>query len=204
VQYHGPLRPRPADYDVYVPLERSPSGPFSVAVHTDVDPETLVEPLSRELGRLAPTSPQHWISTMEGELGLQYRDARLYASLSGAYGAAAALIASLGIYSVLANHVTRRRREIGLRLAVGARPSDIVRLVLLEGARTLAAGLVAGAALAALTTRLLEGLLYGVIAGDAVTFVVVAAILLAAGLAACALPSWRAGRVDPLIALRST
>ena len=204
VLYNGPLRPRATNHDLYLPLERGGPGALSIAVHTDVDAASLIEPLSRELGRLATTSPQHWISTMEGELGLQYRDARLYAALAGGYGAAAGLLAVLGVYSVLANAVARRRREIGVRMAVGARRADIVRLVLLEGARLIVVGTVAGLVLAALGSRLLEGLLYGVRPGDPVTLAVVAAGLLAAGLVASLVPSLRASRTDPLAALRSS
>ncbi len=202
VSYHGPLRPRPADYDVYVPLERGGPGAFSIAIHTSVDPASLIDPLSQTLGRLASTSPQHWISTMEGELALQYRDARLYASLSGVYGVAAGLLAVLGIYSVLANSVARRTRELGVRVAIGAQPRDILSLVLGEGLRTLALGVAAGAALTAAATRLLQGLLYGVVPGDPVTLALVAAGLIAAGLLAAFVPSWRASKVDPLTALR--
>jgi putative ABC transport system permease protein len=203
VVYNGPLRPRPADLDLYVPLEAGNPGALSIALHTTIDPALLIDPLSRELGRLAPSSPQHWISTMEGELGLQFQDARLYASLSGFYGVAAALLAVLGIYSVLANDVARRRHELGVRLAVGAGAFDIVRLVLAEGIRTLVAGVAIGAALALLGTRLLEGLLYGVASRDPATFAVVSLGLITAGLLACAVPSIRAARVDPLSVLRS-
>lgn len=202
VVYNGPLRPRPTDHDLYVPLERGRAGAFSLAIDTTVDPASLIEPLSRALGRLAPSSPQHWISTMEGELALQYRDAELYASLSGIYGGAAALLAVLGIYSVLANNVARRHRELGVRIAVGARASHIVTLVLAEGARNLVIGVAVGVVLAAFGTRLLAGLLYGVSPGDPLTLAVVAAGLVVAGLAACAVPSMRAARVDPLEALR--
>lgn len=203
VVYNGPLRPRPVDHDLYVPLELGGPGAFSLAIHTTVDPATLIEPLSRELGRLTSSSPQHWISTMEGELGLQYRDAQLYASLSGIYGVAAALLAVLGIYSVLANNVARRHRELGVRMAIGAQASDIVGLVLSEGVRVLLVGVALGAALAAMGTRLLTGLLYGVAPGDPVTFTVVSLGLVAAGLVACLIPSVRASRISPLDALRS-
>lgn len=203
VAYHGPLRQRPANHDLYVPLELGGGGAFSIAVHTSVDPASLIEPLSRELGRLASSSPQHWISTMEGELGLQYQDARLYASLSGIYGVAAALLAVLGIYSMLANNVAGRHRELGVRMAVGAQASDIVRLVLGEGVRTLALGVALGGALAALGARLLGGLLYGVTPGDPVTFAIVSIGLLGAGLVACLIPSVRASKVSPLRALRA-
>jgi putative ABC transport system permease protein len=203
VLYNGPLRARPADLDVYVPLERGGLGALSIAIHTDVDATTLIGPLSRELGRLAPSSPQHWISTMQAEMGLQYQDARLYASLSGIYGGAAMLLAVLGIYSVLANNVARRRRELGVRVAVGAQSSDILRLILSEGARTLAVGIVFGVGLSLAAARLLTGLLYGVLPGDPLTFTVVGASLLDIGLCAALVPSFRAARVDPIVALRA-
>jgi predicted permease len=202
VIYNGPLQARPAEHDVYVPIERGGPGALSIAIHTNVDAASLIAPLSRSLGQLAPSSPQHWISTMEEELALQYRDAQLYASLSGIYGGAAALLAILGIYSVLANNVARRQREIGIRIAVGAQARNIVSLILADGARTLAAGVVVGAALSMFAARLLQGLLYGVVPADPVTFLVAAAGLVAAGLGACAIPSARAAKVDPLTALR--
>lgn len=203
VVYHGPLRPRAADHDVYVPLERGDAGTLSIAVHTSVDPATLIEPLSRELGRLAPSSPQHWISTMEGEMALQYRDARLYASLSGVYGGAAAMLAVLGIYSVLAHQVARRRRELGVRIAIGARATDIVRLVLAEGLGSVALGIVIGLGLSLAASRLVAGLLYGVAPGDPFSITLVAAAMIAASVAAALVPSLRAARVDPLTALRT-
>jgi predicted permease len=204
VVYNGPLRPRPAELDLYVPLERGGAGTLSLAIQTRVDPATLIDPLSRELGRLAPSSPQHWISTMSGELGLQYRDAELYATLSGVFGITAAVLAVLGIYSVLANNVARRHKEIGVRMAVGARAADIRRLVLIEGARTLAVGVAIGAGVTLLASRLLAGLLHGVAPNDPATFAVVASALMLLGLAACAVPSMRASRIDPLQALRSS
>ncbi len=202
VRYHGPLQPRPADYDVYVPIERGGPGALSIAVHTSVAPASLIAPLSRALGTLAPTSPQHWISTMEDELGLQYRDARLYASLSGVYGAAAGILAALGIYSVLANNVARRTREIGVRMAIGAGTRQIVSMVLGEGLRTLAVGAAAGLVLSLLAGRVVAGLLFGVAAQDPRTLALVTGLLFAGGLLAAAVPSMRAARVNPLTALR--
>lgn len=203
VVYNGPLRPRAANHDVYVPLERGGSGALSIAIHASIDPSSLIEPLSRALGELAPSSPQHWVSTMDGELRLQYRDAELYAALSGVYGVAAAVLAMLGIYSVLANAVARRHRELGVRMAVGARAVDIIRLVLFEGARTLAWGVALGVVLAVFGARLLSGLLYGIAPNDPSTYVLVALGLIAAGLVACLVPSLRAARVDPVRALRA-
>jgi predicted permease len=203
VSYNGPRRARLADHDLYVPLERGRPGALSIAVHTGVDPASLIDPLSRALGKLAPTSPQHWISTMEAELGLQYREPQLYASLSAIYGLAAAMLAVLGIYSVLANNVARRHRELGVRMAVGAQPWDIIRLVLSEGIRTVAVGLAIGTSLSVLGTRLLAGLLYGVSPGDVLTLLLASAGLGATGLVAALIPSLRASRVDPLVTLRA-
>jgi ABC-type antimicrobial peptide transport system permease subunit len=123
--------------------------------------------------------------------------------VSGGYGAAAALIAVLGVYSVLANAVARRHREIGVRMAVGAGAADIARLVLGEGARTLCIGAICGALLSLFAVRLLGGLLYGIAPADPLTFTLVGVGLVVAGVAACAVPSLRASRVDPLSALRS-
>lgn len=202
VQYNGPLRLRPADHDLYVPLERGESGPFSVAVHTRVDAATLIEPLTRELGRLAPTSPQHWVSTMEAELALQFQDARLHTWLSGFYGIAATLLSLLGVYGVLANQVARRSRELGVRLAVGAQRGSIVNLVLGEGLRTVGLGVTIGLALSLAGTRLLGRLLFGVAPNDGLVLGQVAVILLAFGCAAALVPSLRAARVNPVEALK--
>jgi predicted permease len=202
VEYHGPLRPRPVDADIYVPIERGRATALSIAVVTTGDPGTMIEPLSRVLGRLAPTSPQHWISTMTDELALQYRDARLYSALSLVFGAAAAALAALGIYSALANQVARRQRELAIRLAIGAPRRRIGGMVVVEGAWTVAAGIGIGIAGAALASRLLEGLLFGVAPGDPWSLGLVAAVVGGIGLAASSVPAWRASRVNPVKALR--
>lgn len=202
VRFRGPLAARRVDCDVYLPIEQAPSQVLSFAVHTAVDPATLLEPLKRELGSLAPSSPLHWISTMEEELAGQYRDARLYAHLTAVYGASAALLAFLGIYALLAQFVSRRIVELGIRMAVGAGGSDVVRLVLGEGMATVAGGVAMGAGLAALASPLLGSLLYGMPPNDPGTFAAVGLGVLALGAGACLLPVRRAVRVDPLVALR--
>ena len=202
VRYHGPLADRKADYDLYVPITQAPQSVMSVAFYTSVDPATLIVPLRRELGHLAPTSPQHWISTMKDELALQYGDARFYAYLTGIYATCAVLLAILGIYSVLSNSVSRRFGELGIRMAIGAQAGDIVRMVLSQGMKTLIFGLVVGAALAILGSKLVTSLLYGVAANDPISFLAVASALLVLGLIACYLPARRATRADPLIVLR--
>ncbi len=207
ILYHGP-RPVLTDlgknqYDIYVPLDQFPGPILSLAIHTAGDPAAVNLPLQRELGRIAPTSPLHWISTMEEELSTQFMDARFYAYLTTGYSICALLLAALGIYGVLANSVNRRYGELGVRMAIGAQGSDIVRLVVGQGMRTLAIGLLIGAAIAALGTKLLASLLYGVTASDPMTFVVVASIVLALGLMACYLPARRATRIPPVVVLRN-
>jgi putative ABC transport system permease protein len=192
----------PNYYDTYVSLYQFPISTLSTAVLTEGDPAAMSLPLQRELGRIAPTSPSHWISTMEEELESQYTDARFYAYLTTAYSVCALLLAALGIYGVLANSVNRRFGELGVRMAVGAQGGDIVRLVLGQGMRTLLLGLLIGAGIAALTTKLVASILYGVTPSDPLTFATVASILVVLGLVACYLPARRATRIDPVMVLR--
>lgn len=203
LRFEGPL----ADigrtgYDLYMPLAQAPDNVLSIAVLTSVDPASLIRPLQKELGRLAPSSPTHWISTMEEELALQYQDARLYAWLSTIFGVTALLLAVIGVYGVLANAVSRRFVELGVRMALGATGRDIARLVLRQGMSTLLAGLVAGGILAVAATRLLASLLYGIAPSDPVSYVVVAATLVLSGALAAYLPARRAAKVDPLIVMQ--
>jgi putative ABC transport system permease protein len=189
-------------FDTYASMYQFPSPTFSIAVVTAGDPATMIPPLQRELGRLALTSPVHWVSTMEEELEAQYTDVRFYTYLTTGYSVCALLLAALGIYGVLANSVNRRFGELGVRMAVGAQKGDIIRLVLSQGMRTLLIGLLLGVGIAALGTRLVGSILYGVAANDPLTFLMVAAILGLLGLVACYLPARRATRIDPVAVLR--
>ena len=197
VQYHGPLSLRPIDYDIYVPMTQDADETISIAVIANGDPAALIDDVQRALGQLAPTSPQHWVGTMEGELGLQYGDARFYAWLTGVFGASALALALLGIYGVLTNAVSRRFIEIGVRMAVGARQADIVRMILMQGARTVGIGLAIGVPIALAAGRLVASLVYDVRPADPLTFGLVAGGLFAFGLIAAWLPARRASQVDP-------
>ena len=197
VRYHGPLSSRTIDYDVYVPIEQNLGQVLSIAIVTQGDPAALIRPLQTELGRLAPTSPMHWISTMEDELHLQFGAARLYAWLTGVFGGSALLLALLGIYGVVTHAVQRRYNELGIRRAVGANNSHILRLVLGQGSRPLVLGLVLGAAVAFAAGRLLETMLFGISSADPLSYLVAAALLLLMGLLASYLPARRATRIDP-------
>ena len=201
VRYHGPLGSERAPHDLYVPFEQAAEHTVSFAVHTAVEPGSLIAPLQRVLGALAPGSPQHWISTMEEELAAQLAGASFYGRLSALYSASAALLALLGVYGVMAHGVARRRAELAVRAAVGAGRRQLLRLVLGEALRVLVVGLGLGAGLALLATRALAGLLHGVPPHEPATFGAVAALLLALGLAASWLPARRAAAQDPAAVL---
>jgi putative ABC transport system permease protein len=197
VRYNGPRADRKADHDIYVPMTQAPSSILSIAVTTARDPGPLLPSLQRTLGRLAPTSPLHWVSTMEEELALQFGDARLYAWLTGVFGASALLLVTIGIYGVISNAVTRRWSELGVRMAIGARPADIVALVLGQASRPMLLGIVVGALASLAAATLATSLVYGIASTDPLTYVGVGVILLGTGLVACLLPARRATRLDP-------
>jgi putative ABC transport system permease protein len=140
--------------------------------------------------------------TMEERLGQTFAPHRFNMALLAAFAGLALLLAAVGIYGVMTQFVAQRTHEIGVRMALGARPLDVVRLVLGQGVRLAFLGLGIGIIVAAAATRLIRSLLYGVSASDPVTFVSVAMLLIGVVLLACFVPAWRAMRVDPVIALR--
>jgi putative ABC transport system permease protein len=196
VRYHGPNAARRADHDLYVPIAQRPDETVSIAIHARRDPTLLMGAVRRAIGRLAPTSPVHWVSTMEEELGIQFGDARLYAWLTAVFGASALLLVTIGVYGVVSNSVTRRWSELGVRMAIGARPTQIVTLVLAQAARPMLIGVAAGAAVSLAAASLLSTLVYGVATSDAVTFIGVGMALLAIALGACYLPARRVTRLE--------
>ena len=202
VRYHGPRADRTADHDLYVPIAQAMDPILSIAVHTDRDPALMLDDLRQAIGTLAPTSAIHWVSTMEEELALQFGDARLYAWLIGVFGASALLLVAMGVYGVMSNAVTRRWSEIGLRMAVGARPADIVALVVRGAAGPLLLGIVAGAFAALASARLTAALVYGIGSTDPLTYIFVALGLLLVGGLACLVPARRASRLDPRTVLQ--
>jgi hypothetical protein len=143
------------------------------------------------------------IVPMEERLEADYRPWNVGAGLFIALGSLALIVATIGVYSVLAYTLSQRTREIGLRIALGATAGDMRRLVVLEGLRPVAIGAAFGVALALALGRLVASLLYGVSSRDPMTLVVSVGVLLVAGVVAGLIPAWRASRVDPVVALRS-
>ena len=154
-----------------------------------------VQALDRGLAILRPR-------TMEEVIGKNTQDARVQTLLLGVFAALALVLAAVGLYGVMSYTVTQRTREIGIRMAVGAKRTDILRMIAWQGLRLTLGGLLAGLLLAASLSRLITGLLYGVSPLDALTFIGVAVLVAAVAFAAYTFPARRATRIDPMLALR--
>jgi ABC-type antimicrobial peptide transport system permease subunit len=142
------------------------------------------------------------ISTQAEAIDRQLLSERMTAQLSSFFGVLALVLACLGLYGLLSYEVTRRTREIGIRMAIGAQPQNVIKLVLGKAMVLTAGGAAVGIAASAGVTRLLTSVLYGVRAGDPATLLMVAALLALVALIASYIPARRATRVDPLVALR--
>jgi predicted permease len=156
----------------------------------------------RELPSVIPGAKPN-VLRMADVLAPQYRPWQLGAMLFSIFGLLALLIAAVGIFSVVSHDVGQRRRELGVRIALGASVADVVRLVLGGGVRVVAMGVIVGVLIAAATSKLIASILYGVAPRDPVVFSAVALVLLAVAALASALPAWRASRADPMDVLRS-
>ena len=175
---------------------------MGVVVRTRGNPEAAAGALRREIHALDPTVEPAVIETMEQHIQPAFEPVRVAATLLGMLGAAALALASLGLYGVMAYVASRRSHEIGIRMALGAEPGDVLGLVIRQGMRLVLAGVAAGLLAALAVTRLLAGILYGVSATDPLTFVAVPLVLGLVALLACYIPARRAMRVDPVVVLR--
>jgi predicted permease len=167
------------------------------------DPALLDDAVRREIRALDASLAPYDGQTMDQRRRFTTWPQRLFGKIFAAFGGIALVLAVAGVYGVMAYNVARRRREIGIRIALGARPADVQRVVVRRGALLAGIGLVLGLAAALVLTRLMEGLLWGVGASDPFTFVAVSAILVGAALLASYLPARRAAAVDPMEAMRS-
>jgi len=183
-------------------LGPTPAGP-TLVVRTAGDPLAWAPSLERHLQQLDPGLATAAPLSMEQRVAGSLSQPRLYASLLSAFSGLALLLASIGVYGVLARSVEARRREIGVRLAIGAAPVDVLRLVLGEGVRLTLLGAGAGLAVAAALAPALSGLLFGVEPRDPVTFLSVPLLLALVATAASALPARRAASLDPAETLRA-
>jgi putative ABC transport system permease protein len=174
----------------------------TLLVRTENDPQHLLETARRELLALDRNLHVLNTTTMTEYLGLALLPLRIGSLAAAIFGLLTLLLASLGVYGVVAYFVGQQRREIGVRLALGARRGDILKLVLRQGLGITLSGIALGLAASFALTRVLASYLYGVSALDLLTFVGVAVLLAGLALVACWLPARRATKVDPMIALR--
>jgi predicted permease len=200
----GSLREGPVP-QVYFPLAQGAenAGLVTLVARGQSERTDVASIVRAEIRRLDPTLPVAAIGTCEAEIGGQLVPQRLGSALLGLFGLLALALAAVGIYAVISYAVAGRTREIGIRMALGARSSDVRALVVAQSARPVAAGLLAGVALGAAAARLLRGFLFGISASDPVTFFAVTALLLLCALGAAYLPARRASRIDPMTALRT-
>jgi predicted permease len=200
VRHEGPGRPpRP---EVYEPYYQTSLSFMAVAVRTASDPARLVPAVRAAIAEVDPEQPMAGVATMEAHLARAYGDLRFLSTLTLAFGALALLLAALGVYGVMGCVTAQRMREFGVRMALGATPHGLARLVFAGGMRTVAVGLLLGGALASAFSRSVGGLLFETAPTDPLVYGAAAAVLIAAAALALWLPARRAARVDPLVTLR--
>jgi predicted permease len=175
---------------------------FVLIVRTRMMPETLLQPVRRELSALDPALPFIETHTLSEEVDASAASERLTAALASLFGLLAAVLAALGIYGLLSYAIAQRRREIGIRMAVGARPGDIARLIGRQALAMVAVGIAAGLAAAWETAPAIRSLLYGVTPSDGLSLGAAAAFVLLVSALGAAVPAARATRVEPAAALR--
>ncbi len=186
----------------YFPMRQQYSPAGTLVVHTTSNPEALLGAVRTQVQQIDKNLAFTNAQTVQQILGQGLWPARMGAALLGLFGALALILASIGIYGVLAYSVAQRTSEIGLRMALGAQPRQVLGLVLKQGMLLALVGATAGILVALPVARQAAGLLYGVSATDPLTYVGITLLLMAVALLACYLPARRATRIDPLVALR--
>jgi hypothetical protein len=189
--------------DVYVPLRQAESFVNHYVVRTAIDPAAVAATLKAETAAFDRALTIGGVKTMEEIVARTNGPWRFNMLVFSLFGLVALGLSATGLFALIAYSVAQRTREIGVRIALGADRVDVIRLMLAEGAALAGIGVACGLIAAALLTRLLAGLLFGISATDPVTFAAVSALLVAVAALASYLPSRRAAAVDPLIALRT-
>jgi predicted permease len=200
---HRGLAEAPAKEAIYWPYRQHPAAAGMFVVKSTQSPATLAKSIRDAAAAVDASLATFDIKTLEERIQATLADRRTTMILLLAFAALSLLLASVGVYAVLAFVVGQRTGELGVRMAIGARPRDILRLVLGGGMRLIAIGAALGLVGAGAMAQLLRTQLFGISAGDPLTFVVVVAVIAVAALIACWLPARRAARVAPMVALRS-
>ncbi|HKQ04030.1 MAG TPA: ABC transporter permease [Blastocatellia bacterium] len=187
---------------VYLPHVEIPVGRMYITLRTTGKPESLIEPARTQIRALDPDLPITHVRTMDEVEAQSVWQPRLYTILFGVFAAVALLLAAVGLYGVMAYTVTMRTHEIGLRVALGARSGDVLKLIAGQGIKLALIGVGSGLIAALLLTRLMATLLFNTSVNDPLTFAGIALLLVLVALLACYLPARRATKVDPMVALR--
>ena len=195
----------PVKAEMYFPYQQVAYAEFyaprDLVVRTSIDPLSLVAGIRNEIHQIDPNQPVSNVRTMEDVLGEETASRELGMTLLTVFAGVALLLSTLGIYGVLAYFVVQHTQEIGVRMALGAQRSDILRLIMKKGLGLTLLGVAIGLAAAFALTRLMANLLYGVSATDPLTFAGLALLLGAVAFVACYIPARRATKVDPMVAL---
>jgi putative ABC transport system permease protein len=200
VRYDSLIEEAPAA--VYFPHPDLPYPFMTLVLRTDGDPTAIAPAVQREIRALDPNQPVSDVRTMDQVLSEAVSRSRFNTLLLAVFAGLATLLSAVGIFGVMNYSVALRTREIGLRLAIGAQPRQVLLLVLKQGLTLTVVGVGLGLLAAFALTRLLTGLLFGVEAVDATTFTTISLLLVFVSLLACYLPARRAMRIDPMMALR--
>ena len=193
----------PAPDEIYYPIRQVPRPGMAIVARTEGDAATLQPILRATVTAVDKDQPISFFATLETNIAQSLGVQRIVASLTSTFAGLALLLSAIGLYSVLAYAVSRRTPEIGIRMALGAQPGQVVGLVLRDGLRLVSIGLVGGLAAAAGAARLIETLLFGVRPLDPIVYGGVAGVFTIVAMLACLVPSLRASRIDPLLALRA-
>ena len=198
--------PREADFgaELYYPITQYKAWRQRLAVHLEGPTEPLLPAVRLALAEAAPETGVVDIRSLDSILGESLWQSRLLGRLAPLFAMLALLLASLGIYGLLAHDLAQKRRELGVRAALGAPSTSLARLVLLRGVQPVALGIALGAAISLVATPLLAASLFGVEARDPSSFVLASLALFAVGAAACLTPAWRALQIQPTESLRET
>ena len=194
--------PRVESLDVYVPYTQSPWKLNHLVVRAAGDPRALTASLRSALAEVDPEARAVQVATVGDLAAVALRQPRFQMTLVGTFAVLALLLGAVGIFGVVSFATAGRTRELGVRMALGARGTDVKLLVVVETLRTVAVGITVGIAGAAAGVRLLRGLVYGVSAADPLTFIAVPMVVTAVAVLAAAIPAQRASRVDPIRVLR--
>jgi putative ABC transport system permease protein len=186
---------------VYSPHAQTPFQRMALVVRASLDPLSLISGVRAELRAMDPTRPLYAVQTADDLVAANVAPRRFALTLVGLFAGLALLVASIGIYGVISYTVTESTKELGIRMALGALKSDVMRMVLGRGLRLVAMGIGIGAIAALAATRVMASFLFNTSASDPVTFIAVAGIFVMVALAACLIPALRATNVDPMVAL---